>query len=463
MGLSQFGSLLSLEGLAVSNADGRALPRLVQSWNWEENELRLRVRLRPDVVFHDETPLTSSIVATILRAAVASPDARQSYSSLSDITDVRAEGDLDVIIDLSQRSGFLIEDLTMPLTIGRGVGTGPYRIVERSDSEMLFERFDDYYQGLPAIHRIRVQVFDTLRSAWTSLLRDDVDMVTDVPAEAVEFIQTDDVNVITYERWFQFMVLFDLSDSQFTSPLVRRALNVAIDRELLITRALKGYAEPSTGPVWPQHWAYDDSVPRYEFDPRLAIALLEQAGLRVGSAPASDLGPPTARLRLTCLIPQNFSLLQRIGLEVQRQLYDVGVDMQFEVVPLEQYLTRLQAGQFQSALVDMISGPSFGRLYIFWRSAKTFKGLNRFGYENAEAEKLFQLLRTSSTNEAAVRSATTQLQRVFFDDPPAVFLAWNERTRAVRSEYRVFRETGRDPMPTLWRWTTSVDNSTSSR
>ena len=34
-----------------------------------------------------------------------------------------------------------------------------------------------------------------------------------------------------------------------------------------------------------------------------------------------------------------------------------------------------------------------------------FNGLNVFGYENAEAERLFQLLRTS-TNEAAVRSAT---------------------------------------------------------
>ena len=56
-------------------------------------------------------------------------------------------------------------------------------------------------------------------------------------------------------------------------------------------------------------------------------------------------------------------------------------------------------------LIDMISGPSFGRPFMFWRSAREFKGLNVFGYENAEAERLFRCLRTS-TNEAAVRSAT---------------------------------------------------------
>jgi ABC-type transport system substrate-binding protein len=147
-------------------------------------------------------------------------------------------------------------------------------------------------------------------------------------------------------------------------------------------------------------------------------------------------------------------------LELQKQLYDVGVDLQFEVVPLDEYIVRLNRGQFEAALVDMISGPSFGRTYIFWRSGKNFRGFNNFGYENAEAERLFGILRASSTNEAAVRSATSRLQRVFLEDPPALFLAWNQRTRAVRTDFRVVREDGRDPMPTLWQWTTRTDPST---
>ena len=103
-------------------------------------------------------------------------------------------------------------------------------------------------------------------------------------------------------------------------------------------------------------------------------------------------------------------------------------------------------------MIDMISGPSLGRAYIFWRSGRQFKGLNVFGYENQEAERWFDLLRTS-INDGAVRSAMNRLQRALLDDPPALFLAWNDRTLAVRKDFRIVDEPGRDPFYTIWRWT----------
>ena len=71
---------------------------------------------------------------------------------------------------------------------------------------------------------------------------------------------------------------------------------------------------------------------------------------------------------------QNFSLLERIGLEVQKQLYDIGVDVQFEVVPIQEYDARIREGRFEAVLVDMISGPTFARPYVFWRSRAVAKG-----------------------------------------------------------------------------------------
>ena len=65
-------------------------------------------------------------------------------------------------------------------------------------------------------------------------------------------------------------------------------------------------------------------------------------------------------MRFTCLFPANFSVLERIALEVQKQLYDVGVDMQFEVVPIEEYDRGFETGEFDAVLIDMISGPTLG-------------------------------------------------------------------------------------------------------
>jgi peptide/nickel transport system substrate-binding protein len=444
--------MLSLEGLGLGNVDGRVLPRLAQTWRWENDGRTLRIQLRGDVLFHDGTPLTSEVAASSLRDAIARPDSRALYPGFSDVIEVRTDGPLQLVLDLSQPSTFLLDDLTLPIRLGReNVGTGPYRVVKGESSEVYLERFEHYYLGQPAVARISLRPFDALRTAWSSLLRGEVDMVTDVPADAVEFVSNDDVNVITYHRWYQFMVAFNSRRSPLSSPVVRRALNMAVDRDRLIRKVLKGYASSASGPLWPEHWAYDRTVQPHRFDPSRAVALLEDAGFHRGAANRTA-GVPNARLRFTCLLPENFSVLERIGLEVQKQLYDIGVDMQFEVVSLAEYDTRLRDGQFDAVLVDMISGPTLSRAYLFWRSARDFKGYNVFGYENDAVERSFHVLRTS-TSEAAVRSATQRLQNIFLEDPPALFLAWNQRTRAIRRDFDVVYERTRDPLLNLWRWT----------
>ncbi len=445
--------MLTLESLTqVGTSDGRVSPRLAERWRWEQNDLTLRLFLRPNVTFHDRTPLTAEVVAGILRDIIALPRNHSLYPSLSQVKDVRAEGDLQLVIDLSERSAFLLEDLSVLLRVGKeGAGTGRYRIAKRDKSELILERFDEYYDGTPALARVVIRPFDTLRTTWTRLLRGEVDMVYDVPADAVEFIRNDDVQVVSVPRWYQFVIAFNAQKTPFQSPAVRKALNYAVDRPTLIRKVL-GAGTPSTGPLWPEYFTYDKSVTPYGFDPEQAASLLDGAGF-VRPATTDDPNLPPARLRFTCLIPENFSVWERIGLEVQQDLFNVGVDMQFEVVPFEEWGRRVSEGRFEATLIDMISGPSPGRAYIFWRSAGGFKGpYNTFGYENLEAERLFDVLRTS-TNDAAVRSTTSKLQRVLLDDPPALFLAWNERSRAIRREFSYPDEAGTDPLLTLWKWT----------
>jgi peptide/nickel transport system substrate-binding protein len=458
LGLGQLTSTLTLEGLTQTStsSDGRALPRLAESWTWENDGRRLRMQLRAGVRLHDGTPFTSTLAAEALRAAIGRRSNRALYSSVEDIESVMADGDLQLVLDLAQPSAFLPEDLGVPLSYGSdNIGTGPFRLVSRNEEGLQLERFDRYYLGAPEIERVDVLPSDNLRTSWTRLLRGEVDMVTDVPPEAVEFIRNDDIQVISFPRGSQFLVAFNSAEAPFKSAAVRRALNAAVNREALIANVLQGNGEPATGPIWPAHWAYDRSIQPFGFDPRGATELLEAAGYRSLAEDPRARRPP-ARLRFTCLLPSNFSLLERIGLEVQKQLYDVGVDMQFEVLVAEEYDRRIRDGLFEAVLVDMISGPSFGRPFLFWRSAREFQGLNVFGYENAETERQFQILR-ASLNEAAIRSATRRLQRALLDDPPALFLAWNERARAVRRRFDV-GNADRDPLFTIWQWAENTNS-----
>jgi peptide/nickel transport system substrate-binding protein len=457
-GITQVARQLTTDGLIQLSAEGRVEARAAQVWRWENDGLQLRVTLEPGIVMHDGRPLTPAVVAAILTTATQRASNKALYPSFNYLTAITPDGDRDLVLRLSERSSFLPEDLEIPLEIGNPpVSTGPFRIVRSGPNEIVLEPFARYRGGRPHVGNVVIKPFPALRTAWASLLRGDIDVVTEVPPDAVEFVQSSDVNVLSFSRRYQYLIAFNNHRGPFQLPAVRKALNLAIDREALIRRVLQGRGTPSTGPLWPNYWAYDRSLGAVAFDPRQAEMLLDAAGLPRGHvAIHGDAGP--ARFRFTCLVPSNFALWERIALEVQKNLYAIGVDMQFKVVPFEQFDGLIRQGQFDAAIIDMISGPTPGRAYLFWRSARESKGLNVFGYEDREAERLFTVLRTSM-NDAATRSATQRLQRVFLEDPPALFLAWNERARAVRREFVIPNDTGRDPVLSLWQWTRTIGGS----
>lgn len=451
-GAQQIVNAFVREGLTQLSADGRVQPRVAASWRWEDNGTTLRVVLRPDVKFHDNIQVTAAAVADLLRPLVTDIARQSLYPSFEDITSIESDGDLDLLIHVSRFSALLPEDLSLPLVRPEGIGTGPYRVVPATGDDFALRRFDDYYMGRPAIGRVILRPFETLRTTWSSLLRGDVDMATEVPPTSVDFVRNDDVQVVDFKRWYQYLLAFNSATGPLRHPQVRLALNLAVDRERLIARVMQGKGTTAYGPIWPGFWAYDATVAPYAFDPDMAARLLDEAGFPLPAVSDRADAPP-ARFRFVCLVPENLSTWERIALEVQRSLFMVGVDVQFKTVSLTEFGQSIGAGRFDAALIDLISGPTVARGYLRLRSAATFKGTaNTLGYENAEAEELFNVLRRSS-NEAAIRTATGRLQRVLLDDPPALFLAWNERSRAIRREFRVVQEGERDPLSSLWRWT----------
>lgn len=459
-GIRQLEQALTTEGLTRLGNDGRAAPLLARSWSWDRPWTRLRLKMEPGVVTHDGMSVTGARAAEALKATLSKPSTRAMYPSLNEITAVEVDGD-DVVLRLSKNSAFLPEDLEVPLEFGSDVGTGPYRLIGQTDKETRLERFDRFHGGVPTIQSIVVSVFPSLRPAWASLLRGDVDMITNVSPDAVEFVATDDVQVIRVERHYQYLVAFNTVRPPLQSAFVRRALNLAVDRHRLVSTVLNDRGLASSGPIWPKFWARDEAVGGYTFDPDKAASLLDAAALPLPAGPGAPDRVP-ARFRFTCVVPAGFSIWERLALEVQRSLFDVGVDMQVRLLPIREFSAAIAKGDFDAVFLDMISGPTPSRAYIFWRSPKVPTGLNVFGYDNPDAERLFDRLRESADDDS-VRSATRGLQQVFLDDPPALFLAWNERARAVRAPFQAPADQGRDPLNSIWRWTTTPPTQASVR
>jgi peptide/nickel transport system substrate-binding protein len=452
MGLRQIPGMLGNEGLTVRGYDGRPRPRLARAWASSADGLTWRFTLNDGVTFHDGTSATAAALLGPLRAAVANKAKLGLYPGLADILNITAVSESELEIKLRRRSTFLLEDLDHPLVHSKDdksvVGTGPFKTVTSTPTEIVLEPHEAYHQGRPKLDRVVIRPYPTLRTAWASLMRQEIDVLLDVSRDAVEFIGSSDIALYPYLRNYVYLIAFNSSRAPLSRTPVRRALNAAVDRSALIRSVLKGQGVAASGPLWPQHWAYDATLPGYGYDASLAGTILDAAGVR----PTVKSEARQTRFTFTCILPEKWLIWERIALEVQKQLYDAGVDMQLEVLAADEFNRRIQAGDFDAAMIEMISGPTYSRPYAFWHWGGEQTTSNIFGYRNAIADRWFDSIRSAS-NEAEYRVAAGELQRTLLDDPPALFLAWSQRSRAISRRFNVPVEAGRDPLTILARWT----------
>jgi peptide/nickel transport system substrate-binding protein len=421
-GVQQLKQILSGEGLIAFSADGRPKPGLAEGWVLAPDGLSLILRLRPNATFHDGSRVTAATVVSILNATLP----RWMGPTYEDIERISAISDLEVRIILRRSSPLLIEALESQIRKPDGSSTGPFKSLDPSQPELIAN--DDYYLGKPAIDRIVIQRHPSVRAAWAEMLRGRIDMLYEVGADALESLTAaSEISVFTFVRHYQLFLIFNTGLPIFEAAGVRRALNLAVDRNHVIADGLNGHGLPSSGPVWPNYWAsqFNESTP--PFNPQQAAATLRPL-----------------KIRFVCLTPPEY---ERVALVIKRQLEAVGVEMILQETSLENLDRAFLTREFDAVLTDLVSAPSFFRVYAAWHS----RGSLRANTGNDRLDGALDRVRFSSS-DAEYRDAVVNFQRAFSQDPPAIFLAWSERARAISSRFDVPVDAGRDPLLSLRLW-----------
>jgi peptide/nickel transport system substrate-binding protein len=445
--LQRIGALLFSESLLVRQTDGRTVAGLAASWHWEDHGRTLRVDLKDPVRLHDGSELTSDLVVDLLRDNINSGE----QLGFEYVTSVRAESPHTVLVRLSQPDFFLLPALT-GLRIVRptapDIATGPFKIVSRAP---VFEavRFDQYHGGTPAIERVRVLTYESQRAAWAALLRGEVDALQEVSRDTVEFASKA-TNVRTYPSMQSFYIplVFNQRHPLLKKVEVRRALNEAIDRGAIIASAMRGHGQIAQDPIWPLHWAYTPPAVPPQHDPASAERRLDALGLRRHAAAASS--EMAARFTIRCLFLADDPMSERIALLIQRQFFDVGVNLVLDPVGLKELQLRAKAGQFETLLAQANAGRSLDFTYTFWHSGVSEKKVMwSTGY--AGVDGLLDRLRASTSDDQA-RAAIAELGQRFREDVPAIFLAWPQVTRAIDAHIHVGPGNEQDPFAKIWEW-----------
>ncbi|MCC7416562.1 MAG: ABC transporter substrate-binding protein [Acidobacteria bacterium] len=429
-GVVQIMQNLSIESLARIGDDGHPEPQLAQSWTVSGDGKSAIVVLRSGVQFSDGTPLLAGPIADLLISTLK----KTMGPAFEDVDKIVALNDSQISIQFRRPSPFLLESLEVQISKpgASDIGTGPFALAgPRAPNELRAN--DSYYRGRPSIDRIVVDSYPSVRAAWADLLRGHLDMLYETGVDALDSLQSSSsVNVYTFTRRYQYEVVLNTDAPALRSPRLRRALNLGIDRQAFVRDALKGQGLPSYGFVWPKHWALGGSVDTFSYNPELASRLLKAEGKQV---------------RFTCLVPPDY---ERLALIVKQQLQAYGVEMLLKLTTPMDASKAIATGDFEAVLIDVISGASLFRPYRIWHTGGS---MNPGHLGSPALDRVLDGIRHAASDDD-YRAAVAALQQQVADDPPALFLAWSARARAVSSRFVVPpTEPGRDILASLPYWT----------
>ena len=119
---------------------------------------------------------------------------------------------------------------------------------------------------------------------------------------------------------------------------------------------------------------------------------------------------------------------KRSRLILQKQLYEIGVDMEIEALPGKDLVAPLSAGQFDMLLMERTSGRSLAWTYLLVPLERIQPGTRPLTRSSRSFER--------TTADAGVRTAVSDLQQIFHDDPqPSSSSGQMSRAQSVRSSW----------------------------
>ena len=160
-------------------------------------------------------------------------------------------------------------------------------------------------------------------------------------------------------------------------------------------------------------------------------------------------GRMPSRLRFTCLLVDTEQGYDRIALYLQKQFAEIGVDMQIQPVSIKDFGARVNSGQFDAFLMELVSARSLTWTYTFGTlAARSSTPAIRLptGPSTACASP------RATTRPAPPSPSCTGLLRRSAGDLHRL----PEAAQAVRSTFEVPADSNPDVMGTLWRWTPST-------
>lgn len=416
------------------------VPGLAKSWE-QIDDVTWEFKLQENVKFHNGDDFTAADVKYSFERIKALPS--PAAFLIDEVKEVVVVDDYTVRIILKQPFAPILAHLAHPSNaivnkrsveeagdnFGSqvAVGTGPFEFVDWvAGSHVELRRFDGYWGEPAKVETLIIRGIPENTVRAIELETGGADIVYNIePIDEMRLTGTPGIKLVKYETLSTSYIGFNVEKEPFDNPLVRQAINHALDVEAIVDFIYTGQASPVTGPLPPLVWGAREDLPSYDYDPEKAKALLAEAGYPDGFK--------------TSIWTNDNPLRMQIAEMFQADLAEIGVDVEVLIVPWATYLEDTAAGKhdmFILGWVTVTADPDYGLWALFHSSQMGDPG-NRSFYANPRVDELLELGRAEGDPEKRA-AIYAEAQQLIVEDAPWAFLIATSEVNGLQENVEGF-------------------------
>jgi peptide/nickel transport system substrate-binding protein len=236
------------------------------------------------------------------------------------------------------------------------VHAGAFAIAAWLPGSITLSAYQGYVLGTPKLGRLEIQFFPSRAAALQALLRGDID-IAPWPVLEADLAKTldrfaDGTHLLAHYVPTETGALlrFGSDITRFGDPLVRKAIELAIDRQSIVDDVFVGRARVPRTYLLPPQWAAAEDTQPARPDPSRARALLAEAGFSKGQFGIIERAGQrmTATLDIAAGSPARVDVARRVA----GDLAAIGIATEVRERALPDLLNEIRSGHFDLALAS---------------------------------------------------------------------------------------------------------------
>ncbi|MGC3875129.1 ABC transporter substrate-binding protein [Halomonas sp. GXIMD04776] len=212
------------------------------------------------------------------------------------------------------------------------IGTGPFQFVNyREDAAIRYAANPDYFRGQQPLDDLVFAITSDAQVRYQKLRAGECHVMPyPNPSDIEEMKQNESIQVLQEPGLNVAYFAYNTQQEPFNDPQVRKALNMAVNKEAIIKGVFQGAGQVAKNPIPPTMWGYNEAIEDDPYDPEKAEQMLKDAGvedleMNIWAMPVQRPYMPNAR---------------RTAELMQADLAKVGVDAEIVTYEWGEYLKR---------------------------------------------------------------------------------------------------------------------------